>query len=586
MSIQETLSITKLQRMCAISEYLEESDIHMNDKTVSWDGNIIYYKNKKPVATGNEFLIPIQVKGKEYDLLPESDSIGYSVETKDLKNYLKNGGVIFFVDAIAKTEDKEKMYAKILLPVDIINIMEGKEEQGHITVHLDYIGTIRALEELCVLFNANRPKQAIMGVDKPIPDYENMTNFTVSTLPSQYTDPAIAIAKNPCKYFYYKKDGIEIPIVLTDVVTSTESKLLIKIDDKINHVYPVQHIYTEDQTILRISELIEIALDEKTEKMHIRCVECSDINFESVYQAAKIITAVPNAVKVSLENLELSKEFLEKVKSFLSERFIGDYKQIIQIGKIFEDLNIKKSYFKTKEVLDAERILYFLKSGLLEMKLVTLPFHTSEDCGIYKQKIGHKKLLLEYEKVQDNRYIIRNYFEDGKCIGIFQKDKDGKRQKISRWFALRDEDISEMLFDESKLLTAMKEIDYREAEQLLFLVLDCLKSFDAKKNERMLSLAEKLFGIAEKHLKDINVLTINKYQIIARRRELNFEEKKKLAQFKYSENIFARCCACILLKQFDEFEIHVSQLSLKEKEEFYSWPIAFLLPNEETEKTM
>ena len=32
MSSQETFSITTLQRMCARSEYLDESDIHMNDK--------------------------------------------------------------------------------------------------------------------------------------------------------------------------------------------------------------------------------------------------------------------------------------------------------------------------------------------------------------------------------------------------------------------------------------------------------------------------------------------------------------------------------------------------------------------------
>ena len=70
-------------------------------------------------------------------------------------------------------------------------------------------------------------------------------------------------------------------------------------------------------------------------------------------------------------------------------------------------------------------------------------------------------------------------------------------------------------------------------------------------------------------------------QIIARKRELELEERKTLAQIKYSENIFARCCACILLKQFDEFDIHMQQLSATEKEEFYSWPIASLLPNVE-----
>ena len=48
MSIQETYSTSELQRMCARSEFLEESDIHWNDKTISWDGNILFYKNKKP----------------------------------------------------------------------------------------------------------------------------------------------------------------------------------------------------------------------------------------------------------------------------------------------------------------------------------------------------------------------------------------------------------------------------------------------------------------------------------------------------------------------------------------------------------
>lgn len=258
MSSQETFSITTLQRMCARSEYLDESDIHMNDKTVSWDGNIIYYKTKKPASTGNEFLIPIQVKGKEYNILPDSDSISYPVDINDLKNYLKNGGVIFFVDAISKTEYNDKMYAKILLPVDIVHIMKGKEEQGSITVHLNHVKTVRELEELCVLFKENRPKQAMVGVGKSIPDYDNISNFTISTLPTPYMNPAIAIAKSPFKYVYTKKDGMEIPVLLTDLVTATESEWLIKIDDKIEQRYPVRHIYELNQTTTRISVIQQL----------------------------------------------------------------------------------------------------------------------------------------------------------------------------------------------------------------------------------------------------------------------------------------------------------------------------------------
>ena len=569
MSSQETFSITTLQRMCARSEYLDESDIHMNDKTVSWDGNIIYYKTKKPASTGNEFLIPIQVKGKEYNILPDSDSISYPVDINDLKNYLKNGGVIFFVDA------------KILLPVDIVHIMKGKEEQGSITVHLNHVKTVRELEELCVLFKENRPKQAMVGVGKSIPDYDNISNFTISTLPTPYMNPAIAIAKSPFKYVYTKKDGMEIPVLLTDLVTATESEWLIKIDDKIEQRYPVRHIYELNQTTTRISEIIEFVLTEKSQKTTIRCVEATNYNFETVFQASKIIIAVSDAEEVMIENISLGKNFLGEIQTAFTEGFLAYHKRIVQLGETLAELNIKRSLFKTKEILDAEPTIFFLKKGLVEMKVLSLPFQADENCGLYKQIIGRRKLLLEYEKIQEDGYIIRNYLKDGKRIAIFADIPDGKTQKISRWFALRDEDIFQMIFDENDLLEEMYNIGEEETDQLLGLILDFLKSYDKERDKNLLLLAEKLINILEKYSMDSTILTINRLQIIARKRELELEERKTLAQIKYSENIFARCCACILLKQFDEFDIHMQQLSATEKEEFYSWPIASLLPNVE-----
>ncbi len=579
MSRQETLSITDLQRMCAESEYLEESDIHMNDKTLSWDGNIIYYENKKPAATGNEYIIPIQVKGKEYSKLPRTDFIAYPVKTRDLNNYLKNGGVIFFVDTIEKTGFKNRMYAKLLLPVDLVKLMEGKEKQDSITIHLKYIGTIRELENLCVLFNRNRPKQAMISIGTPIPDYENISNFTVSTLPSKYTYPAVAIVKNFPTYFYTRKDGMDIPVLFTEVVTATESEILLKVDDKIEQKYPARHIYTSNQTIMRISEVIEVVYEEKKHKIHIRCLGCSNINFKSVYESAKIILAVSDAKKVLLGKLDIGDSVLREIKSSFSKEFLDYFNRIIRIGEILEKLNISKSLFIAKEVLDAERAIYFLKSGLLESKILSLSVDPKEDCGIYKQIIGSKKLLIEYEKVQENGYIIRRFLEDGKRIIILEELPDGEKRHINRWFSIRGEDISELIIDENRLLKEMKDTDEEEADQLLFLVFDCLKAYDKKKNERMLLLAEKLFEILEQHL-DSTLLIINKFQIIARRRKLSLEEKKILMPLKYSSNILARCCACVLLEQFDELDIHIQQLSAEEKEEFYNWPIAAFLPDE------
>ena len=416
---------------------------------------------------------------------------------------------------------------------------------------------------------------------KSIPDYDNISNFTISTLPTPYMNPAIAIAKSPFKYVYTKKDGIEIPILLTNLVTATESEWLIKIDDKIEQRYPIRHIYALNQTTTRISEIIEFVLTEKSQKTTIRCIEATNYNFETVFQASKIIIAVSDAEEVSIENISLGKNFLGEIQTAFTERFLAYHKRIVQLGEMLEELNIKRSLFKTKEILDAEPTIFFLKKGLVEMRVLSLPFQTDEDCGLYKQIIGRRKLLLEYEKIQEDGYIIRNYLKDGKRIAIFEDIPDGKTQKISRWFALRDEDIYQMIFDENDLLEAMNKISEEEIDQLLGLILDFLKAYDKERDRNILSLAEKLIDILGKYSMNSTILTINRFQIIARKRELELEERKTLAQIKYSENIFARCCACILLKQFDEFDIHMQQLSATEKEEFDSWPIASLLPNVE-----
>ena len=36
------------------------------------------------------------------------------------------------------------------------------------------------------------------------------------------------------------------------------------------------------------------------------------------------------------------------------------------------------------------------------MKVLSLPFQADENCGLYKQIIGRRKLLLEYEKIQED----------------------------------------------------------------------------------------------------------------------------------------------------------------------------------------
>ena len=65
------------------------------------------------------------------------------------------------------------------------------------------------------------------------------------------------------------------------------------------------------------------------------------------------------------------------------------------------------------------------------MRVLSLPFQTDENCGLYKQIIGRRKLLLEYEKIQEDGYIIRNYLKDGKRIVILKIYQMEKHRKLA-----------------------------------------------------------------------------------------------------------------------------------------------------------
>lgn len=583
MSFQETFSISELQRMCAMSEYLEESDIHMNDTTISWDGNIIYFKNKKPKATGNEFLIPIQVKGKVFESLPQEKSIRYSVRTRDLENYLKNGGTIFFVGAIQKETGSVKMYAKLLLPVDLMKIIKDKEEQDHITIDLALIETFKELEQLCVLFCENKPRQAYITKDMPIPDYDSASQFVVSTLRGKYTDPAIAMVKNPITYFYMKKNDRIIPMLITDLTTAVPGKIWIRIDDKIGQSYPVQRIYKKNTTTLLINEAIAFICNEDTQQLTIKVLESSNINFYVTYKNAELIVAFANASECWIETLQINEKEIRLIQSSFRKDFLKYYERVLRIGKLVDELKISKRLLKTSDAMSAEQSLLFLKRALIEKSIVSLPFAKGEESNIYKQIIGEKRLLLEYEKSGDG-YIVRNFLEAGKRFAILVETPEGEKHCINRWFALRGDDIQNILFDEKMLINEMEKINEFEQGQLLGLVLDCLHAYDLDKKTRMLSLAEKLFTVLKQKMKDEMLLTINELQIVARRRSLNEDEKKLLIPYKYSQNFFARCCACILLEDYEEFKFHVQQLSAEDKKEFYTWPIINLLPEVFVEK--
>lgn len=102
------------------------------DKEPSWDGFLYLYPDdsmKKETMIGR---IPVQVKGKTGEFV---ESLSYCMKTSDLRNYIREGGCLYFVVLINDRQER-KIFYRMLIPVELQNILKGKEQQKSINVKM------------------------------------------------------------------------------------------------------------------------------------------------------------------------------------------------------------------------------------------------------------------------------------------------------------------------------------------------------------------------------------------------------------------------------------------------------------------
>ena len=171
----EKKAVTKLEDVISSCDYLE-SQIARNDKGVSWDGSINVYKKKGNVHDKDSLYksIRVQVKGKKVSNVT-AKSIRYSVQIADLRNYLTEGGTVFFVVYINNERNEFQIYFKSLLPVDIKPILKkyGKQKSRMLEFS-PFPSDADEIAELFVNIAANMKKQMPFAGDEEIITLEEL----------------------------------------------------------------------------------------------------------------------------------------------------------------------------------------------------------------------------------------------------------------------------------------------------------------------------------------------------------------------------------------------------------------------------
>jgi len=122
-------AIDTLKRIIRLHDNMNDF-LNDNDKEPSWDGNIYLYKNEELKAEDIEYMIPVQVKGKNDETLLKRSRITYPVEYKHLRNYFNNNGVFYFVIAISDDGERTTVFYNALTTIKLQSILKGTDKKN------------------------------------------------------------------------------------------------------------------------------------------------------------------------------------------------------------------------------------------------------------------------------------------------------------------------------------------------------------------------------------------------------------------------------------------------------------------------
>lgn len=101
----ETLSVDAVRDAIMTTKHLDQY-IPDNDKEPFWDGAIYIYNNEKHTKENFVGRMPVQVKGCQEECSKEE--ISFPISTIDLRGYLVDGGLIYFVVFINNSGTEKK----------------------------------------------------------------------------------------------------------------------------------------------------------------------------------------------------------------------------------------------------------------------------------------------------------------------------------------------------------------------------------------------------------------------------------------------------------------------------------------------
>lgn len=558
--------------------------ISSNDKEPCWDGNLYIYSNEPMKNSTLYGRVPVQIKGKFFKDKVCKNDITYSVSLVDLKNYMRDGGIIYFVVGI--WENFYKIYYAKLTPLKLKTyIKHCKRESASIKLaelkeySFDIDCEIRDFYDNCKVQTGNTDNTVdikdILSSKKAV----NLTFFASALKNNEQCKISEYLAKHPVYLYAETTDGFNNKVLrpVGDEDLSLNFKEFIpaevKVGDKV-YYNEIQRTCKQNGNILIYigrSLRMEISPDGNVNRnINFKLNETELSSWikeaEFIFKIAETKCFEIDKVCFKLNGNEENK-YIDWCRNRL--RFAKKIQSVLSALHVNKELVIKEF---SQDEINTINILY---KALCEQDEISI---NESLPPIFTVSLSNLCLALFASKTPTGKYRIYSYKDVTGDISYTDSNTNvPAKTSIYSWFQtdgfkiVSNIDYDDILPSYKKVYIENHNVTQRANNDMLMMILAYDENHDDKLLKSSKDLCEWLISINEKD--EVNTYFLNLMQIIKRKRDLTNEERKEI-MIKFDLcNSMEKLACCLLLDNNEMANHYFNQLNDSEKEFFTTLPI-------------
>lgn len=580
----------KFERSKVISTFISS-----NDKEPLWDGHLYIYKNEGNRRNNKSLIgrIASQIKGKVVKNF-KVKGFKFSIGTLALKNYRRDGGLIFFVVQI--TDCGKKIFYQELTPVNIANILKMHAGQASVSLtFMPFPDDLSKCETILVELLGNLNKQSVASINEPL-DFDDLKklkpkglSFVFATNDNSKSPFELLVEKPIYLYATFGNGMPDVPLSNGPFILSTARTINEAVQvNGVTYYNEYRNTLTKDNVIINIDNVLVITIDQSGQSAKSKVTISFDVKDRSL---SNVINAL-SFIKALIESREI--EIGQAMLHFDVNDIEDDYSNYLYHLNQYKELD---SVLKSLGVVNDLHIGEITKEEDCLLDFLVDIFKSNPECKIDKDNIGVRRIVIGnvglmvvlYE--QNGLPYVKSLFDPTLGMTVERKLKK-KKIKESIFGVLTKDDYLEISnipyseiihsYDIIRKDNPYVATNLNNIGLILLSAYDEMSDVDIRKRmigDTVLDIFDYLPTIEDSE-ESQTMFFINKCQMLRRidGLEPDFEQRLNSIMFSCTTSPVAKCAAAMLLNNkhiFDHYWVEVPEdekLSLKS---FPIWKFSF-----------